>query len=536
MGLQSFLLSHWWLGGGLYCFLVFGAAALLLALLLVYLLGRHRRLARRESSFEELLRYLDDVFWTSSSEGKVHYVSQAVEKIYGRPAEDFIKQPDLWREVIHPEDRPGVPNAFEDLPGEGYFSKEYRIVRPDGQVRWVLDRKTVLQTGKPGPVLLGGAVTDITARKRYEQVLQESEQTYRSLFEGSNAVKLLIDPETGLIVDANQAACKYYGYTKQQLQAIRIEQINQLSAEEVRQEMRRARELDLNHFFFRHRLADGRIRDVEVYSNPVEIAGRELLFSIIHDVTDRRRAQRALKEHEEKLRALASQLALVEERNRQDVAAALHDHIGQTLAALKVRAGLLQQASDLEEVHARAQRMIADIERLMKETWSLTFELCPPSLYEVGLTAALEWLCQEFSGRYEIEITYHDDGKAKPLSDRLRGMIFQMVRELLVNVVKHSEADQAQVESLREGEWLKILVKDNGRGFDLEAQNGENQQVGRFGLFSIRERLGHFSGRLEARSVVGRGSSMTLLLPLAAGQSTSGAKDAANVPDPDSTG
>jgi PAS domain S-box-containing protein len=522
---KSHFFAHWWLDGGWIWSFLLGALLLLVTVLLVLLHRSRNRIALREARFENLLGYLDDVFWTSSSDGKVLYVSRAVEKIYGRPVRDFIDNPYLWHEMIHPEDRSQVPDTFERLPAEGYLAREYRIVRPDGEVRWVLDRKTLVGSGDEEPKLMGGAVTDITPRKQYEQVLQRSEVTYRSLFETNNVVSLLIDPESGRIADANQAACDYYGHGREKLLEMRIDQINQLSPEEIRDEMHRAKASDRNHFFFKHLLADGRVRDVEVYSNPVTIGGEKMLFSIIHDVTDRRRAERRLKEHEGKLKALASQLALVEERNRQEIAAALHDRIGQTLAALKVRAGLLQQATDLEEVRARGEKMIDDLDLLMQEAWSLTFELCPPALYEVGLNAAIEWLCQETSKRHDLEIEYVDDGKAKPLRDRIRGMIFQMVRELLSNVVKHAGATHVVIRSKRDGEWLQIAVEDNGAGFDVEAQTGENQSTGGFGLFSIRERLGHFSGRLEARSIRGQGSCMRLLLPLAAGPGNADAKD-----------
>jgi signal transduction histidine kinase len=268
----------------------------------------------------------------------------------------------------------------------------------------------------------------------------------------------------------------------------------------------------------------------------VEIRGRKLLFSIIHDVTDRKRAERALKEHERELKMLARQLALVEERNRQQVAAALHDRIGQTLAALKVRAGLIRQAGSTGEASAQAEKLMAQLDELMEETWSLTFELCPPALYEVGLEAALEWLCSEMAQRSQVEITYTDDGSDKPLTGELRGMVFQMTRELLNNAIRHGRPGRVDIETRRSGGQLRIVVEDDGAGFDPEAQKYDNQSVGGFGLLSIRERLGHFGGRLEAGSAPGRGARMTLVLPLGNGPDPSQRKDQEYAPDHDHPG
>jgi len=530
------LLGHLWPSVLLACL---GVLALCLGgLAWVVWWGRRQRreLKLREARFDALLGFLNDVFWMTTSDGDVVYMSPSVRDLYGREPEEFIENPSLWREVIVPEDREGVPDILAEPDCRQQTSLQYRIERPDGSIRWIEDRKSRLWVDRRGCALFGGIATDITGRKQSEKALQESEQTYRALFENSNAVKVLINPEDGMMVDANQAACEYYGYTRGELTGMRIQDINQLSEEAVQAEMARAKQLDLNHFFFRHRLRDGRIRDVEVYSNPVEIRGRKLLFSIIHDVTDRQRAQRALKEHEGELKLLARQLALVEERNRQQVAAALHDRIGQTLAALKVRAGLIREAGSTDEAVAQAGKLMAQLDELMQETWSLTFELCPPALYEVGLEAALEWLSSETARRTGIEISYSDDDSDKPLTGELRGMLFQMTRELLSNAIRHGKPTRVDIQTLRREGELRIVVEDDGAGFDPEAQKYDNQSVGGFGLLSIRERLGHFGGRLEADSVPGQGARMTLVLPLSNRPGPSQGKDREYAPNQDHFG
>ncbi len=142
---------------------------------------------------------------------------------------------------------------------------------------------------------------DVTALKLQEELLRESEQRYRQTFETNTAVKLIIDPATGRIEEANEAACRYYGYSLAELLSMRITDINQLSAEEVRAAMTLAAEKKQRCFLFRHRLASGELRDVEIYSGPLQNGERTLLYSIIHDITDRRRAEEALRESNERL-------------------------------------------------------------------------------------------------------------------------------------------------------------------------------------------------------------------------------------------
>lgn len=131
-------------------------------------------------------------------------------------------------------------------------------------------------------------VRDITESRQARELLREKEELYRSLFEKNKTVMLLIDPDTGAIVDANPAACRYYGYDKVVLVGKNIADINTLSPEEIFSEMRQAKSEQRNYFNFRHRLADETVRDVEVFSGPVTVGGKPLLCSIIHDISERK--------------------------------------------------------------------------------------------------------------------------------------------------------------------------------------------------------------------------------------------------------
>ncbi len=148
---------------------------------------------------------------------------------------------------------------------------------------------------------------DITDRKRTEQELQQSQQRFRVMFEMHDAVMLLIDPSSGCIIDANNAAAQFYGHSRDQLCRMNISEINCLTPDEIAVEMQRAKNMENNYFVFRHRLCDGKVRTVEVHSTPVEFQDRQLLFSVVHDITERERAEHALSESETKFRSVAEQ-------------------------------------------------------------------------------------------------------------------------------------------------------------------------------------------------------------------------------------
>jgi diguanylate cyclase (GGDEF)-like protein/PAS domain S-box-containing protein len=172
-------------------------------------------------------------------------------------------------------------------------SFEWRHTRADGSE---LDASVSLAPARLNdkPVVLC-TWHDITWRKTAERALAASEARFRHFFEANSSVMLLIEPVSGVIINANQAASKYYGYSLAELIGMPIARINTMTAEAVAQERQRALRQERSHFNFTHRLASGELRDVEVYSSPIDSGNRPVLFSIVHDITERTRAENTLK-------------------------------------------------------------------------------------------------------------------------------------------------------------------------------------------------------------------------------------------------
>ncbi|MHC4719961.1 MAG: sensor histidine kinase, partial [Planctomycetota bacterium] len=148
-------------------------------------------------------------------------------------------------------------------------------------------------------------------------------------------------------------------------------------------------------------------------------------------------------------------------------------------------------------------------------TRSLTFELSSPVLYELGFEkAVVGWLRRQIEKKHGIATEFEDDGQDKPLDEDVRVLLFRNVRELLINVVKHAQAQKVKVTIAKVDEKIYVTVEDDGVGFDAEKTAAMVGETGGFGLFSIRERMEQLGGRLKIASEPGHGSRMTIIAPL----------------------
>ncbi|MGB8220134.1 MAG: PAS domain S-box protein, partial [Methanoregula sp.] len=216
------------------------------------------------------------------------------------------------REFVYPDDIPAVAREIQKVTSitdpNVTTQMEHRIVRRDGAVRTIIVRYAPI-IGADGRVTKTyGANQDITELKQAEEALRESEKRYRDMFEFNNAVMFLVDPKSGKIVDANTAACHYYGYSREEFTGLDISLINVQERVHTLQDMARSDGSPGAVFHFQHRKKNGEIRDVEVFSGPITIAGRQILHSIIQDVTERKKAEDVLRESEARYRNLFTNL------------------------------------------------------------------------------------------------------------------------------------------------------------------------------------------------------------------------------------
>ena len=234
------------------------------------------------------------------------------------------------------------------------------------------------------------------------------------------------------------------------------------------------------------------------------------------EIEERKKNEQELLGYQQRLRHVSAELLQTEERERRHIATEIHDRIGQALAVLKIQLGALQAEVDSEDSKKKIDDIRGLLSQTIRDTRSLTFELSPPVLYELGLQAALEWLAEIVRKQSGLEVVVTGDGSDRHLESEKRVLLFRTCRELLLNVVKHAGARGVRVSVNGDGAAILVSISDDGTGFDPDLlQAGYDPFERGFGLFSIREQLRHHGGTFEVDSAPDRGSAVTIVLPLA---------------------
>ena len=243
-----------------------------------------------------------------------------------------------------------------------------------------------------------------------------------------------------------------------------------------------------------------------------EEALRRLNGDLEQRVTER---TRDLVASNQRLQALATELTLAEQRERKRLASELHDYLAQMLALGRIKVTQLRQK--LSGQAPAAQQLVAEVDNLLEKageyTRSLMAKLNPPVLDELGLPSALTWLAKQMP-LHGLLVEVRLSTEQVPLPDDQSVLLFQSVRELLINVAKHAGTDRATVSlKVDQEQQLFIEVQDSGRGFDPAAMEAKSEKE-HFGLFSVRERMQAMGGRLEVKSMPEQGTTVTMMLPL----------------------
>ncbi len=410
---------------------------------------------------------------------------------------------------------------------------EYHIIEQqrevDGKLAWLETNKVPLHDAQGNVIGILGTYEDITERKQAEDALRESEEKFRLLAETSPAAILIYQDDK--YVYANPAVESISGYRRAELlPQAPGDIVHPDYRQQVKQMVsRRAQgEGPPVHYELKILTKDGQERWMDSTTVSITYGGKPAGLVVAFDITERKRAEEALRElnatledtvaqrtaevkhRAGQLQKLALEMSEAEDRERRRLAEILHDDLQQVLAAAKFHLGLMKSRAKYD---ASLQATAAQIDHMLKDaiekSRSLSHELSPAVSHHGDLVETLGWLAGQIRAKHGLLVHVRAHAPVHLQSDALKAFLYKAAQELLFNVIKHARVTEARIRVRRLGRCVCLSVSDRGRGFDPQ----ELGETAGFGLLSIRERIELLGGRMKIKSAKGKGSTFFIVVP-----------------------
>jgi PAS domain S-box-containing protein len=461
-----------------------------------------RRLREAETRYRTLVEQIPAITYVqepveSSRPKAVTYMSPQYETMLGYPPETEMIDEEHWLSTIHPEDRKRVlsEETRTDQSGEP-FEVEYRIIARDGRVVWVRDHAVLVRDEEGHPLYWLGVQYDITEQKRFEETLRESEERYRAVVEQAAEGILLIDVDSKRILEANPAYMNLLGYAPEEILGLTLYDLVPYSRENMDCYIERVQEQrSYVSGERRHRRKDGSLVDVEVSANLITFGGRKAVCMVVHDITERKRAEGALRE--------------VREAERRRLARDLHDGVLQDLSYSTAAMGLIMLEAEGTGLEEQLQSAIDAARGAAQGLRAAVNDLRLEDERDHPFTEVVQSLVQRnraMARGCEISLEVGKRFPSTPLGDA-GTEVLRVIQEALTNARRHSGAPNVWVSLRVEGDELVAEVSDDGRGFGSDIASG-------VGFSSMSERAAAIGGKVEIESAVGQGTRVHLRVPV----------------------
>ena len=493
---------------------------------------RYEELQREsEARFRTLADNISQLAWMTDEKGWICWYNQRWFNYTGTTLEEM--QGWGWQKVHHPDHLPQVVEKWRQALARGEtWEDTFPLRGRDGRYRWFLSRAVPIRNTDGRIAGWFGTNTDITDLREAEQA-----RAHLAAIVTHSDDAIISKDLNGLITSWNRGAERLFGYTEQEAIGRSITML--IPPDRVDEEpeilVRIKRGESVEHFETVRRRKDGTLLDISLTVSPIkDDEGRIIGASkVARDMTARKRQEEELRRWKDELETrvqertgellatqgrlmtLTSQLSLTEQRERRKLARELHDYLAQMLVVGQMKTGMLKKQIPPKPA---STGLLQDVGKVFQEalayTRTLIAELSPPSLEDSGLPVALKWLAERFE-KDGLKVDVQVDCVSIPLPEEQSVVVFQAVRELLFNVMKHADVDQATVTvMLDQDHSLRIAVTDYGKGLSQDALQ-RSAQPGHLGLISVRERFRAMGGRVDVESRPGQGTTVTLVLPLA---------------------
>ncbi len=474
-----------------------------------------------DARYRLLAENMGDVIWAVDMDLRYTYISPSVERARGYTVEEAMDLP--MEKVFTPGScremkkiLAGLRDAQErkePVPGGRTRTREFEMVCKDGSTIWVEITGSFILDIEGQPAGYVGMTRDITERKRAEEAIRQSEETYRAIFRSTGTAMVIIEEDTTISL-ANSEFEHLSGYSREDIEGkkpwtefVVPEDIDPIMKYHVVRRMHdnsAPRNYDLR-FKDRH----GRLKDLYVTATLLP-GTRKSLISLL-DITQTKKAAEELRVSQEQLRNLHKHSQDVRERERTRIAREIHDELGQVLTALKMDLSFLAKKlpPDLTSLGTKVDHMLKFVDMTIQSVKRITMDLRPGLLDHLGLVAAIEWQADEFQNRTGIRCSLSVDPDDITLRQDQATSVFRIFQEALTNVARHAQATEIRTSLIARDGILEMTVMDNGIGITKE----QLENAKSYGLMGIKERAYFCGGKAGISGKKGEGTTVVISIP-----------------------
>jgi PAS domain S-box-containing protein len=478
-----------------------------------------RALKESEEKYRLLVNQIPAVVYQGYDDCSIDLFDRKVETLTGYRKEEFDSRKVRWGYLILPEDLAEARRIFiEALKGDRSYVRDYRIRRKDGEIRSIQDRGQIYCDDAGKVACIKGVFFDITELKAAEQARQEHLNFLQTLIDAIPNPIFYKDVK-GIYLGCNKALCDFLGLPKEEIVDKSLYEVYPKDLADKYNEMDAAlfQQPGVQRYDFSMQHADGSRHSANFNKATYSTIDGTLagLVGVMVDITDRERAEEKLRESEQNMRYLASQLLTAQERERQRISQDLHDDLGQSLMALKLHLRAIEGAmpANLTERKQELAVQCGFIDEIVNNVRRFSRDLRPAVLDDLGLIVALKRLLEEFGALHNIEFAMDLDDVGNLLSPQAQIIIYRIFQESLTNIGKYAQASRVAVSLKNGNDKVSFSVEDNGKGFDLEQVRALDVAKRGLGLTAMEERVRMLGGTLEICSQKGVGTRISFKIP-----------------------
>jgi PAS domain S-box-containing protein len=483
--------------------------------------AEHRRteaaLRDSEERYRSVAETATDAIITVDEDSRIVYVNPAAEQIFGYSQVEMLGR---TLTMLMPDTlMSGHLTSLKQFVATGTRTIPWRGVEFLGLHKSGKEIPLEISIGvfrRDGKHLFTGIIREVGERKRTEEALREAYERLQTIIHSSPLGILAVDP-AGRIMSWNAGAEHIFGWSEREAIGRVCPTVPPEGLEDYHGMLARVVQGEIVTGLVRYRQKKGGgLIDASLSSAPLRNADGMATGAIIilEDITERKRAQDELIRSREQLRSLAVRLQVVREEERIQAAREVHDELGQTLTGLKIDIAWLADrlSKDQRPLLQKTESMLRSIDDTIQIVRRIASQLRPGVLDELGLVAAIQWQAQEFQARAGIRCRFTSQYPDVCLDQERSTALFRILQEALTNVARHSKATRGHINLETRDGHLILEVRDNGRGITKEEMSSAKS----LGLLSMRERAHIFGGDVAIRGTPGRGTTVTIRIPLRA--------------------